>query len=266
MKKRSLFFTLLLSASLIPGVAGVAETGGHEHTHETKGIHKEALPKPKEGYKDLTGKVHIEKTTKTKVLDEKGNETSTITFKKNVNNGKFSTQASTGKQKISVLAVADKQYRQKHKDWKTRIVNIVEEADEMFNRDHDIDFVGEAVAPWSSSGSNASDILDNLADKFEGRPYKFVAGFTANDNFEAGGIAFQYPVKPDGPAFSVTFDLGTENTAKAQRHEFSHNFGVEHDPQGSGIRCIMNYDYAYTVDVWDAEHNSLIEKNKIWYQ
>lgn len=75
MKKRSLFFTLLLSASLIPGAAGVAETGGHKHTHEAKGIHKEALPKPKEGYKDLTGKVHIEKTTKTKVLDEKGNET-----------------------------------------------------------------------------------------------------------------------------------------------------------------------------------------------
>ncbi|ASB87997.1 zinc-dependent metalloprotease [Bacillus sonorensis] len=266
MKKRSLFFTLLLSASLIPGAAGVAETGGHGHPHEAKGIHIEALPKPKDGFKDLAGKVHVEKTTKTKVLDEKGNTAGTMTFEKNVNNSKFSTQASTGKQKVSVLAVADKQFRTKYKDWKTRIVQIVEEADEMFNRDHDIDFVVEAVAPWNSSGKNASDILDNLAAKFEGQPYKFVAGFTANDNFEAGGIAFQYPVKPDGPAFSVTLDMGTENSAKAARHEFSHNFGVEHDPQGSGIRCIMNYDYAYTVDVWDEAHNELIEKNKVWYQ
>ncbi|MDI5788079.1 hypothetical protein PO124_05235 [Bacillus licheniformis] len=38
---------------------------------------------------------------------------------------------------------------------------------------------------------------------------------------------------------------------------------MNHDAQGSGIRCIMNYDYAYTVDVWDSAHNSQITKTKL---
>ncbi|MFN2744647.1 zinc-dependent metalloprotease [Bacillus sp. z60-18] len=262
MKKRSLFLTLLLSASLIPGAAASAvDSSGHEH--RAAGTKVEALPRAK-GFKDLKGSVQIERTTKTKILDEKGNVTGAKTFKKNTST--FSTQASTGTQKISVLAVADKQYRKKHKDWKTRIVQTVEQADVMFNRDHQIDFVVEAVGPWTSSGKNSEQILDNLAEKYSDADYQFVVGFTDNQNFEAGGIAFQYGSKPAGPAFSVTFDMGTEYTAQAATHELSHNFGLEHDPQGSGIRCIMNYDFAYTVDVWDEEHNQQIERNKAWYQ
>ncbi|MBS4161963.1 peptidase M84, partial [Klebsiella pneumoniae] len=40
MKKRSLFFSLLLSAGLLPGItAGAAKTSGHDHghAHEAKG-------------------------------------------------------------------------------------------------------------------------------------------------------------------------------------------------------------------------------------
>ncbi|MDI5788078.1 hypothetical protein PO124_05230 [Bacillus licheniformis] len=40
---------------------------------------------------------------------------------------------------MSVLAVADAQYRAKYSDWQTRIVQIIEQADVMFNRDHDVD-------------------------------------------------------------------------------------------------------------------------------
>ncbi|ATH93611.1 zinc-dependent metalloprotease [Bacillus glycinifermentans] len=268
MKKRSVFFSLLLSAGLIPGLtAGVAKTDGHDHDHarEAKGTYVESLPKA-ESFKDFNGKVQIERTTVTKILDEKGNVTGTKTFKKNTSDGEFSTQASTGAQKVSVLAVADAQYRAKYSDWQTRIVQIVEQADVMFNRDHSIDFVVEAVAPWTSSGSNSSQILSNLQRSFSGRNYKFVVGFTANSNFDAGGIAYVYNSKPNGSAFSVNLDQGTANTAKAATHEFSHNFGLNHDAQGSGIRCIMNYDYAYTVDVWDSAHNSQISRNKAWYQ
>lgn len=268
MKKRSLFLSLLLSVSLIPGVtASAAKTGGHEHEHdhEARGTYIDSLPKAKD-FKDLKGKVQIERTVNTKILDEKGNVTGTKTFKKNTGKGSFSTQAGTGSQKVSVLAVADAQYRAKYSDWQTRIVQIIEQADVMFNRDHDVDFVVEAVAPWTSSGSNSSQILSNLQSNFSGRSYKFVVGFTANSNFDAGGIAYVYNSKPNGSAFSVNLDQGTANTAKAATHEFSHNFGLNHDAQGSGIRCIMNYDYAYTVDVWDSAHNSQITKNKAWYK
>ena len=147
MKKRSLFLSLLLSVSLIPGVtAGPAKTGGHEHEHdhEARGTYIDSLPKAKD-FKDLKGKVQIERTVNTKILDEKGNVTGTKTFKKNTGKGSFSTQAGTGSQKVSVLAVADAQYRAKSSDWQTRIVQIIEQADVMFNRDHDVDFVVEAV-------------------------------------------------------------------------------------------------------------------------
>ncbi|MFN2747715.1 MULTISPECIES: zinc-dependent metalloprotease [Bacillus] len=266
MKKRSLFLSLLLTAGIIPGVtAGAAKDSGHDHTHAAEGTYIDSLPKAKT-FKDLHGKVQIEKTTKTKILNEKGNVVGQKTFKKNTGNGKFSTQANTGSQKVSVLAVADAQYRAKYSDWQTRIVQIVEQADVMFNRDHSIDFVVEAVAPWTSSGSNSSQILSNLQRNFSGKNYKFVVGFTANSHFDAGGIAYVYSGKPGGSAFSVNLDQGTANTAKAATHEFSHNFGLHHDAQGSGIRCIMNYDYAYTVDVWDSSHNSQIENNKAWYK
>ncbi|TWK80766.1 hypothetical protein CHCC20335_0720 [Bacillus paralicheniformis] len=267
-KKRSLFFSLLLSAGLLPGItAGAAKTSGHDHghAHEAKGNYVESLPKAN-SFKDLNGKVQIERTTVTKILDEKGDVTGTKTFKKNTSGGEFSTQASTGTQKVSVLAVADAQYRAKYGDWQTRIVQIVEQADVMFNRDHSIDFVVEAVAPWTSIGGNSSQILSNLRSSFSGGKYKFVVGFTANSKFDAGGIAYVYSSKPSGSAYSVNLDQGTANTAKAATHEFSHNFGLNHDAQGSGIRCIMNYDYAYTADVWDSAHNSQISNNKAWYK
>lgn len=169
MKKRSLFLSLLLSVSLIPGVtAGAAKTGGHEHEHdhEARGTYIDSLPKAKD-FKDLKGKVQIERTVNTKILDEKGNVTGTKTFKKNTGKGSFSTQAGTGSQKVSVLAVADAQYRAKYSDWQTRIVQIIEQADVMFNRDHDVDFVVEAVAPWTSSGSNSSQILSKPSEQFQ---------------------------------------------------------------------------------------------------
>ena len=91
MKKRSLFLSLLLSVSLIPGVtAGAAKTGGHEHEHdhEARGTYIDSLPKAKD-FKDLKGKVQIERTVNTKILDEKGNVTGTKTFKRIRAKGRF---------------------------------------------------------------------------------------------------------------------------------------------------------------------------------
>ncbi|MDA7025338.1 M12 family metallo-peptidase [Bacillus sp. CLL-7-23] len=266
MKKRFFGLTMFLSASLISGATvGASSLSAHQHSHEKSGTQIESIPKANH-FEDLTEKVEIEKTTKTKILNEQGDVIGAKTFKQNVNSGNIRIKEDAGKQRVSVLAVADEQYRKKHSDWQTRIVEIIEQADMMFNRDHDIDFVVESVAPWVSSGSSSSDILWYMADTFKNENYQFVIGFTANENYEAGGVAYKYNYKPNGPAFSTVFDMGTKNAAKATTHELTHNLGVGHDPQGSGIQCIMNYDYAYKVDVWDDDHNGEIERNKEWYQ
>ncbi|CUX94870.1 zinc-dependent metalloprotease [Bacillus velezensis] len=266
MKISSLVFPVLLAAGLIPGLPS-AESHTHSHTHAepAKTMYTDPLPKA-DHFKDLKGPVQVEQTVDTKILDENGKQVGTKRFNANVSQDKASTKASTGSQKVRVLAVADAEYRAKYSDWQTRIVQIVEQADVAFNRDHNIDFVVQAVQAWNSSGSNSSQILSNLQGSFRNQNYHFVVGFTAKSSFDAGGIAYVYNGKPSGPAFSVNLDQGTANTAKAAQHEFSHNFGLQHDAQGSGIRCVMNYDYAYSVDIWDSSHNRQIATNKAWYK
>ncbi|MGE6630395.1 zinc-dependent metalloprotease [Bacillus sp. NPDC077027] len=269
MKKRSVFLSFLLVGSLLPGIGSAAPISGlgngHDHDHGPFETFIDGdLPKAPD-FKDLTTAPSIERDVTTKILDESGKQIGSRTFKANTGDS-ISTKANTGSQKVSVYAVADAQYRAKYSDWQTRIVNIIEQADVTFNRDYDIDFVVQAVGSWTSSGSNASQILQSLQRNFDGRGYKFVTGFTANPNFDAGGIAYVYGNKPNGSAFSVNLDQGTANTAKAATHEYGHNFGLNHDPQGSGIVCLMNYDYSYTVDYFDSAHSNQINRNKVWYR
>lgn len=166
---------------------------------------------------------------------------------------------------VTVLVAADEEYRAAHSDWQTLVQNIVEKADDGFIRDHNIDFEVAAFAQWSSEGNNASEILQDLDGDYNGQGYDFVVGFTRDANFNSGGIAYVYPYAPSGSAISVNLDQGHENTWHAAQHEFSHNYGLGHDAQGSGIECIMNYDYSYQVDYWDQEHDNEIQAHKSWY-
>ncbi|QPC48305.1 peptidase M84 [Mangrovibacillus cuniculi] len=171
----------------------------------------------------------------------------------------------TGNRVVTVLIAVDEEYRAARPDWQTFTQNIVERADDAFIRDHGIDFEIKAVAEWSSQGNNASEILQDLDRDWNGRGYDFVVGFTRDAKFNSGGIAYVYPYAPNGSAISVNLDQGAENTWHAAQHEFSHNYGLGHDPQGSGIRCIMNYDYSYSVDYWDQEHDDVIQQHKTWF-
>ncbi|WP_409290585.1 zinc-dependent metalloprotease [Peribacillus sp. SCS-37] len=223
----------------------------------------DALPKAKE-FKNSTKKAVIEEDTSVQVLDEKGSRVDTLSVKKNTDK-KSVAALDGGTRKVTVLVVADEEYRAAYSDWQTRIQTIVETADNAFNRDHSVDFVVQAVGNWSSQGGNSSQLLADLARDWDGRGYDFAAGFSRDAAFDAGGIAYVYTGAPAGSAMSVNLDQGTANTAKAAQHEFPHNFGLSHDAQGSGIRCIMNYDYSYSVDYWHADHNAQIAANKYWY-
>lgn len=166
---------------------------------------------------------------------------------------------------VTVIVAADEEYRAAHSDWQTLTQNIIENADNGFTRDHDIDFQVKTFAQWSSQGANASEILQDLDQDWNGNGEDFLVGFTRDSNFNSGGIAYVYSNDPYQSAVSVNLDQGAENTWHAAQHEFSHNYGLGHDPQGSGIKCIMNYDYSYSVDYWHQEHDDQIEANKAWY-
>lgn len=257
--------TLIVSLSLAVPLYVVDSSTSHSHaddvsSNSTPIIH--SLPVAPE-YQPDKATVNIESTTKVNVLNENGETVDTLTTYQTVAQSRNSIQAAN--RTVTVLAVADEEYRSAYPDWQTRIQTIVENSDDAFIRDQGIDFQVQAVGSWSSQGADSSQILADLSRDWSGRSYDFVVGFTKDANFDAGGIAYVYSSDPAGSAFSVNLDQGITNTAKAAQHEFSHNYGLGHDNQGSGIRCVMNYDYAYTVDYWHADHSSQIQRNKTWY-
>jgi Metallo-peptidase family M12 len=263
--------TLALSICIAPAI-GLAKVqpkdiNHHDHDHAAPTTtYIDSLPKAKE-YAPDKGPAKIEKSTKVVELDQKGNvkdvktTKSTFSSKDAQQNKEFKAQAT---KTVTVLAVADEEYRGTYSDWQSRVQQIVENADDAFIRDHGIDFQVQAVGNWTSQGGNSSQILADLSRDWSGYSYDFVVGFSKDANFDAGGIAYVYSSDP-GTAFSVNLDQGVTNTSKAAQHEFSHNYGLGHDAQGSGIRCIMNYDYSYSVDYWHPAHNTQIQNNKVWY-
>lgn len=166
---------------------------------------------------------------------------------------------------VTILIVADEEYRAAHPDWQTITAQMVEKADNSFWAEHNINFIVTGSATWKSDGANSSAILADLNAEWKNNTqYDFVIGFTRDSKFTAGGIAYVYPSAPQS-GISVVLDQGTTATPYAIQHEWSHNYGLSHDASGSGITCMMNYDYAYSVNYWDSAHNALIESHRNWY-
>ncbi|MGX9930335.1 zinc-dependent metalloprotease [Virgibacillus salarius] len=261
----SIALILILTLLAIP-TTGLADQHQHHDQSAATSTYVETLPKAKE-FAPEQGPAKIEQSTKVNVLDENGNVKKVKTTKKTTSTNKYKERGELQPQAtktVTVLAVADEEYRAAYSDWQDRVQQIIENTDDAFIRDHGIDFEVQAVASWTSQGGSSEQILADLQRDWSNEPYDFVTGFTKDANFDAGGIAYVYNSAP-GTAYSVNLDQGITNTSKAAQHEFSHNYGLGHDPQGSGIRCIMNYDYAYSVDYWHPEHHAQIQNNKQWY-
>lgn len=163
---------------------------------------------------------------------------------------------------VNVYVVADEEYRAQYSDWTSRTYNIVETADNAYWRDFSINWVIQGYYSWTSNGSNASQILADLASDGSGLPNGLVIGFTRDSNFDAGGIAYVYGSNP-GTGYSVSLDQGVSSTTYALRHEIGHNYGAGHD-FGSTV-CMMNYTYAYSVDYFDPAHDSLVSSHQSWF-
>lgn len=164
---------------------------------------------------------------------------------------------------IDVYAVADEEFRAKYGNWQNTLYQIIETADNAYWRDHSINWVIAGYYSWTSSGSNASGILSNLASAASGLPNGLCQGFSADSRFDAGGIAYVYNSNP-GLGFSVCKDQGVSSTTYALRHEIGHNYGCSHDT-GSTV-CMMNYTYAYSVDYFDNAHKNTVNSHQGWFQ
>ncbi|PEF69128.1 M12 family metallo-peptidase [Bacillus cereus] len=166
---------------------------------------------------------------------------------------------------VTILIAADEEYRAAHPDWKTITAQIVKKAGNSFLTRHNINFVVTGYTNWHSDGTDSGPILADLnADWQNNTTYDFVIGFTKDSHFTAGGMAYVYSSAPQS-GISVVLDQGPNATPYALQHEISHNYGLSHDASGSGIKCMMNYDYVYSVNYWDAAHDALIESHRNWY-
>ncbi|MBF0707562.1 zinc-dependent metalloprotease [Alkalihalobacillus hwajinpoensis] len=305
MKRKGLVaLTLALSIAIVPGFGETSAKTAELDSQGSEVTIGHELPKAKtKGKEKFDRPAEVESSSVADVLDEKGKKIGEKKIKKNADkkadkladkqnkknakkqvneegelcillcgnggstggSGGTTTPTATDASVVTVLIAADEEYRAAHSDWQTLTQNIVENADNGFTRDHNIDFEIKALGEWTSEGANASEILQDMDKDWNGNGYDFVVGFTRDANFNSGGIAYVYPNSPYGSAVSVNLDQGATNTWHAAQHEFSHNYGLSHDAQGSGIKCIMNYDYSYSVDYWDEDHDNLIEAHKGWY-
>ena len=168
-----------------------------------------------------------------------------------------------GKVTVNVYAFVDEEYRAAYSNWESKVGGIIEKADNAYGRDQNIDWKIVSYHEWDSDGRSASQMLSDLNGDSGFVGNGLVMGFTADPNFEAGGIAYVYNSNP-GTGVSICVDQGNNWTVYALRHEIGHNYGCGHD--FDPVVCCMNYTYAYSVDYFDAAHENTISSHKSWFR
>ncbi|MDK8179391.1 M12 family metallo-peptidase [Paenibacillus sp. UMB4589-SE434] len=210
-------------------------------------------------------KPNIERSEDVVITDENGKVIGKLTSPKSIITPSLSTLA-TGR--VATVGIkVDEEYRNKYWDWITRVRDIVEVADDAFNRDFNIDLSVKNIGYWMSSGNNDAELINELKG-YGTNEYDFVIGFTSDSKMDTQGVAFQYNSPPPGEAFSLILDQNAARTANAVQHELSHNYGLGHDsidPNSSYPICIMNYGTVYSTTQWHTEHKNLLSGRTHWY-
>lgn len=224
-----------------------------------------SLPLENKGSVDKITVPEIERAMNAIVVDENGIVTEKVQVDMKSSSDDFGTMA-IGAKVATVAIAADEEYRNANSNWVSTTGTLVEEMDDAFNRDHDFDLDIKIYVGWNSNGANQNALLTDLRNDWgSAYSYDFLIGFSNDTNIKSvGGIAYQYTSNPSGMAVSVV--NGTQSYSgiwHAGQHELSHNFGLGHHTDST--YCIMNYDYAYSTDTWEAAHDSLIETNEAWY-
>lgn len=254
-----LFFLLFFTAQSVMS-APLNEQDVKVHIEEVA-----SSPLEPKGQSDVITIPEIERDINSIVVDEQGKITKKVQTKKNVDVGDFQTMA-VGAKIATVAIAADEEFRNTHgSNWTNRARDLVEEMDDAFNRDHSFDLDIKVFIGWNSSGSTEESILGDLRNDWGSvYSYDFLIGFSNESDYDLGGMAYQYTSAPSTMAVStVKGNQSYSGIWHAGQHELSHNFGLGHHTDSTN--CIMNYDYLYSVDTWEATHDNLIEKNEAWY-
>ncbi|WP_164931517.1 M12 family metallo-peptidase [Longirhabdus pacifica] len=280
-KTLSIISAVTLSFSLFSSVS-IADQHAVGHEHESNGVEVHALPRevnpPAEHFiveKGITEKAiyanienadGVKETVTFEATTTSGSNLevndSSATFKAMLN--EISSARESGDTVINVRIAADEEYRKSHSNWVQYTKDIVERADDTFNRDFGIDFNITSYVEWQSEGNNSSEILADLQREWGDSQYDFVMGFSDDGNFKDGGIAYVYNSAPS-VGISVMADQSYSATWHTVIHEIGHNYGLSHHKFGSFKVCIMNYTWSYIVDDFESGHERDIMNRKHWY-
>lgn len=182
--------------------------------------------------------------------------------------------------KLTVLILADKQYRDAHTDWKERTKELIEKGTKDFKEYYNIQYIPTKFVKWNSRGANYSDIIYNLEEDYvsylQKKPqfagsFSLIVGFTANKNYGSpyGGML---PRKVGVEGFEaiplVTIKDVTNNNMSCSiestiKHELSHTYSVPDDH-----KWLRNSVMSSKVDVteWSSTEMEIIRKNRDRYQ
>lgn len=160
---------------------------------------------------------------------------------------------------VSVQTIADEEWRTRYgSDWQTRIWYMIENADEAFIDEFDIDFSPDYYVSWDSNDShtNLGDLLAE-ADSEVSSQGDFKAVFSSQLSSGAAGLttfagAHEMIVRDTQ---NQTYDWDTT------RHEASHIYFCTHSGHPTDTDCILNQ----TSSVWDTTCWDTIDNNRNKY-
>lgn len=160
---------------------------------------------------------------------------------------------------VSVQGIADEEWRTRYgTDWQDRIWYMVENADEAFYDEFEIDFSVDYNVSWDSNDST-SDLGDLLAeaDSEVSSQGDFKAVFSSQLSSGSAGVttfagADEMIVRDTQ---NQTYDWDTT------RHEASHIYFCSHIGHSSTTNCILNQNSS----VWDTNCWNDINNNRTKY-
>lgn len=174
----------------------------------------------------------------------------------------FSTKATTTNT-VNVWIVADEEYRSfLGSNWQTYASNTIENADDAFFNDHNINFVVGKYSEWDSTDSenNCSKLLDEaelesgwLSNK-QGMDMLAVFTYQATDH---RGVS-----ENGGDAWLMKHHLDSGWDWHIAQHEASHNYRCPDHGYSTSPYCIMTYTYMMITNDWCSSCDQIIENNR----
>ncbi|WP_440948439.1 zinc-dependent metalloprotease [Methanosarcina sp. T3] len=173
-----------------------------------------------------------------------------------------STKATTTINTVNVWVVADEEYWSTFgSNWPTQAYNTIENADNAFYSDHNIDFVIGKYSTWDSddSTSNCTLLLQEVQSETgwnsDHQGMDMLAVFS-NQGMDNRGMS-----ERRGDAWIMKHQITSGWDWHLAQHEASHNYDCpDHDYLGP--ECIMTYTFMMSLDNWCSSCDSVIETNR----